>query len=243
MKKKILIITLVSVLICLTGIVVLWSLLPKQFPIMPSDDELISNRFDQKLPGFANITLLDRQGKGDGDDPRVLTLRVSMDTGRRPVLCEGKLMFFISDPSYLNFTWNKLDCSGQELLVRLAQLALQGERNYTCHQDKIASLLAYWVQNNSISIDKIVDLNLHSLVKKSLEENKQIPDQIRLLDLSLMRTKDFDPSLPDEQKIAQYVLRCDGTIEQYLAKENSTIYSQVPLDDGTYLDPPPFEKP
>jgi hypothetical protein len=57
-----------------------------------------------------------------------------------------------------------------------------------------------------------------------------------------MRIKDFDPSLPDKQKIAQYVMRCDGTIEQYLDKENTTIYSQVPLDDGTYLDPP-FEKP
>ena len=87
-----------------------------------------------------------------------------------------------------------------------------------------------------------MDTNLHSLVKKSLEENKQVPDQIKLLDSSLMRIKDFDPSLPDEQKIAQYVLRCDGTIEQYLAKENTTIYSQVPLDDGNFLDPP-FEKP
>jgi hypothetical protein len=80
-------------------------------------------------------------------------------------------------------------------------------------------------------------------VKNSLEENRPIPDQIILLDLSQMRTKDFDPSLPDEKKIAQYVLRCDGTLDQYLAKENMTIYSKVPLDDGTYLDPPLFERP
>jgi hypothetical protein len=238
MKKKVLIISLVSVLICLTGIVILWLLLPKQFPIMPSDNELISDHFDQKLPGFSNITILDRQGKGIGGDPRILTLRVSMDTGRKPVLCEGKLKFFISDPSFFNFTWNTLQCSGQYLLVRWAQLALQGEQNITCHPEKVATLLTYWVQNDGISIDKIADQNLHSLVKNNLEGNKQIADQILLLDLSNMRTKDFDPSVPNEQKIAQYVLRCDGTIDQYFAKENTTIYSQVTLDGGNYLDPP-----
>jgi len=199
---------------------------------------LISDHFDQKLPGFSNIIILDRQGKGIGGDPRILTLRVSMNTGRIPVLCEGKLKFFISDPAFFNFTWNTLQCSGQYLLVRWAQFALQGEQNYTCQPEKVAALLTYWVQNNGIPIDKIADQNLHSLVKNNLEGNKQIADQIFLLDLSQMRTKDFDPSLPNEQKIAQYVLWCNGTIDQYLAKENTTIYSQVILDDGIYLDPP-----
>ncbi len=237
MKKKILIIALGLVLICLAGMVVLFSLIPNQLPVMPSDDELISEYFDQTLPGFSSITILDRQGKGNGDDPRMLTLRVSMDTGQNPVLCEGKLKFFMGDPAFLDFTWNTLQCSGQYLLIRWAQFSLPGERNYTCHQDKIADLLTYWVLNNKIPIDKIADLHLHFLVKDNLEENKQIPDLILLLDLSRMRTNDFDPSLPNDQKIAQYVLRCDGTIDQYLAKEYITFHSQVTLGDGVYLDP------
>jgi hypothetical protein len=77
------------------------------------------------------------------------------------------------------------------------------------------------------------------MVKAILEENKGLPDHIQLLDLTLMRTKDFDPSLPDDQKIAQYVIKCNGTIEQYLAKDNLTIHSQITLGIGeTYLDPP-----
>jgi hypothetical protein len=52
-----------------------------------------------------------------------------------------------------------------------------------------------------------------------------------------MRIKDFDPSLLNEQKMAKYVLKCDGTIDQYLAKGGTTL-SQVAIEDGTYLDPP-----
>jgi len=242
MKKIILIFSLVSVLLCLSGIVILWLLLPIQIPIIPSDNQLIDDHFDQKLPGFTTITILDRQGKGSGGDPRILTLQVSLNTGRKPELCEGKLMFFISDPSFLSINWNTLHCTLQVLLVRMAQTAIKGSPNTTCHQEKVASLLTYWVQNHEISIDKIMNQTINSLVKNSLRENKPITDPIHLLDISKMRTKDLDPSLSDEQKIAQYRLNCDGTLDQYLAKDNMTIYSQVILENGFYLSPP-LERP
>lgn len=238
MKKKILIVSIGLVIACLAGIVIILSLIQKQIPIMPSDSELIGEYFNQELPGYSSITVLDQQGTGSGDDPRLLTLRVVMDTGSKPTSCEGRLKFFISDPSYFNYAWNTLECEGQNFLIRMAQRALESELNFACHQEKIASLLTYWVQREKISIDKIANQNLRASVKNSVEENQQVADQIHLLDLSQMTTKDFDPSLPDEQKIVQYVLRCDGSIDQYLAKENITIYSQVTLTDGTYLEPP-----
>jgi hypothetical protein len=157
MKKKILIISVGLVTVCIAGIAIILSLIPKQFPIMPGDDELIGDYFNQKLPGYSSITVLDRTGKGRGDEPRLLTLRVSLDTGSKQVSCEGILKFFISDPSYFSYTWNNLDCVGQNLLIRWMQLAIEREQNYPCHQDKIAFLLAYWVHKNVLTIEKIMD--------------------------------------------------------------------------------------
>lgn len=234
MKKKILIISIGLTIVCFVGIAILLALIPLQIPIMPSDNELISKYFNQRLPGYSSITILDQQGKGNGGEPRLLTLRVVMDIGSKPYLCEGKLKFFISDPSYLGYTWNTLDCVGQNLLIRWAQYAIENEGNYACHQEKIASLLAYWVQNNKVPMYRITDRNLRSEVERIRKENKVLPDQIILLDPSQMRIRDLDPSLPIEQKRTEYVLRCDGTIEQYLTLNNQI----TPGIGDIYLDPP-----
>lgn len=234
MKKKILIISIGLTIVCFVGIAIFLALIPLQIPIMPGDNELISRYFNQKLPGYFSITTLDQQGKGNGGEPRLLTLRVVMDIGPKPYSCEGKLTFFISDPSYLNYTWDTLDCVGQNLLIRWAQRAIESEENYACHQEKIASLLAYWVDHNKIPLYRITDRNLRSEVERIRKDNRAQPDQIILLDPPQIKIKDLDPSLPIEQKRTKYVLKCDGTIEQYL-----TLNSQIMTEIGDiYLDPP-----
>jgi len=238
MKKKILIVSIGFVTVCFAGIAILLALIPEQIPIMPSDSQLISEYFNQELPGYTSITILDQQGKGKGDDPRLLTLQVVMDTGSKPTLCEGKLKMFISDPSYFSFTWNTLECVGQNLLIRWAQHAIESELHYDCHQEEVASLLAYWVQSKKLAIDRITDGKWHSMVERIQKENRALPDQITLVDLSQMRVKDFDPSLPNEQKRTKFILKCDGSIDLYLAKEYSTL-DQITTGRGdNYLDSP-----
>jgi hypothetical protein len=227
------------VIACLAGIILFLSLMPKQIPIMPSDSELISKHFNQQLPGYASIKILDQKGKGQGGDPRLLTLQVEMDTGSKLSSCEGILKFFIGDPSYFNYTWNNLDCASQDLLIRWAQHAIEREQNYACHQEKIAFLLTYWVQTNKVPIDKITDRSLSSKVKQIQKENKPLPDPILLLDTPQIRITDFDQSSSIGQKRTKYVLRCDGTIDLYLADEYSTFNDQITTSIGdTYLDPP-----
>ncbi|WP_322507053.1 hypothetical protein [Anaerolinea sp.] len=238
MKKKIFIVSIGFVTVCFAGMATLLALIPEQIPIMPSDSELISEYFNQALPGYTSITILDQQGKGRGDDPRLLTLQVVMDTGSKPTSCEGKLKMFISDPSYFSFTWNTLDCVGQNLLIRWAQHAIESEQNYDCHREEIASLLAYWVQNEKLAMDQITDWNLHSVVERIRKDNKVLPDQITLLNPSQIRVKDLDPFMPNDQKRTKYILKCDGTIDLYLAKEYFT-FNQITTGIGdTYLDSP-----
>lgn len=84
-----------------------------------------------------------------------------------------------------------------------------------------------------------MDRHLHSMVERTQKENKALPDQITLLDLSQMRVKDFDKSLPNDQKRTMYLLRCDGTIDLYLAKEKFTLDNKVTTAIGDiYLDSP-----
>jgi hypothetical protein len=240
--KKAVVISLGSVFICLIGILVLWFFSPKQIPRMPDDNELINDHFNQTLPGYSQITVLDRRGKGNGGDPRVLTLRISMETDANPISCEGRLRFFISDPAFFNFTWNSLICSGQDHLIRLAQQAFTKDYRYIfpCHREKIASVLVNWVRNKKVPVGKINDPSLRSLVNTYLEEKKETPNQVILIDLSRIRTIDLDPSIATEQKVRQYVLKCDGAVDEYLAKENITIVNRIILDNGdVLLDPPP----
>jgi hypothetical protein len=154
-----------------------------------------------------------------------------MDTGSKPTSCEGKLKMFISDPSYFSFTWNTLNCVGQNHLIRWAQHAIESEQDYDCHQEEITSLLAYWVQTKKLAVDQIMDRHLHSMVERTQKENKALPDQ--------MRVKDFDKFLPIDQKRTMYLLRCDGTIDLYLAKEILTLDNKVTTAIGDiYLDSP-----
>jgi len=76
------------------------------------------------------------------------------------------------------------------------------------------------------------------MVERIQKENRALPDQITLVDLSQMRVKDFDPSLPNEQKRTKFILKCDGSIDLYLAKEYSTL-DQITTGRGdNYLDSP-----
>jgi hypothetical protein len=113
MSKKILFILLNIFVIC---IVMLTSC---GFIYHDSDSELVQMMFPSPSPGYSNIKILNQEGDNTGSHPRILTLQVTMDVYPKPVICEGQIIHFRGDPSYIDFRWFTLGVCPSNAVIEI----------------------------------------------------------------------------------------------------------------------------
>lgn len=184
---------------------------------VPTDNQLIETEFGRWSPGYSSIEILDRKGDGTADNPRILTIQATINSYPDSVVCEGELVFFHSDPSYLDMRWYTLEGVGHALLV---QWASQSLKDSFPQREPVSLVLKCWVDNGLIELDDIVDEFVRQQVESWIENPASQPNynyNAGLFDTNQIRTFDLAPELSDDQKVPIYILLSDDDIvEMYL---------------------------
>ncbi len=223
---------------------------PALFPT-DSDNELIQSEFKRWSPGYSSIKVLNREGDGTGANPRVLTIQATINSYPDSVVCEGELVFFHSDPSYLKMGWYTLEGIGHALLVQWASSRLKDSARSapSPYQPELVSLLLKrWIDSGLIKLDDIKNRRIHDRVKSWVENLGSEPTydykDAGLFDTSQVQTYDLAPELQDDQKVPIYILLSDGVVELYLVdKAARHEYKRgAELPSGVLL-PNPIPKP
>ena len=214
---------------------------PFQIPSLPKDAALISKILNQELPGYSDIEILAAKGNHQVNDPRLITLRVKFSTGAKPVTCNGQIFSFTGDPGARGIRWQTLECEGLASLIGSTQSVLTTTyepntvwypRFYKCFNEKVASVLYYWVKQDKTILDSIGWPIIRTTVEEMLAGKKDVSDQVVLFDQNNIEIVDYDPELPADQKTELYYLECDGTIKKYVGKS----YLEIQHNRGSIQD-------
>ncbi len=217
--------------------------------ITPSDNALIKTEFDRWSPGYSSIEVLRRQGEGTPSNPRILTIQATINSYPHDVVCEGELVFFHSDPSYLQMRWYTLEGIGHAYFVQLGSTMLKRTVRYVPGRHELLSLLLKrWVENDLINLDDIESRQTRDIVKSWIENPAGQPiyeyRDAGLFDTRQIKTYDLAPELPDDQKVPIHILLDNGLVELYFV--NKATYWEYELGEelpnGIIL-PNPIPKP
>ncbi|HWR65285.1 MAG TPA: hypothetical protein VN364_04150 [Bellilinea sp.] len=209
-------------------------LFPFQIPFIPKDSSLISRTLSRELPGYSDIDVLAAKGSNQFGDPRLITVKVLIETGEVPVECVGQIFSWFGDPGNSGIRWQTLDCQGLATLVGYTRMSLTTADNpydtwyppfFKCFNDQIASVLYYWAKQDKSIFSRIGWPDIVTTVDDMLAGKREVEAQIRLFDPEKVEFVDYDPQLQTEQKVKQYYLECDGTVKVYLAESNMDIYN------------------
>ena len=212
---------------------------------IPSDRQLIQSQLERRPPGYSSIEILDRQGDGTPENPRVLTIQVTMNSYPNSVVCEGELVFFYNDPSYLEIEWYTLEGVGHSLLV---QWASQSLKYWGPQEEMVSLLLKRWIDNGLIELDDIMSESVRLQVKSWIEDPASEPAynyDAGLFDTTQIQTYDLAPELPDDQKVPIYILLSDEYIVEIYLVDEAVYHDCNPGDElpwGTLL-PSPVPRP
>ena len=218
-----------------------YKLIPFQIPFIPKDSYLISETLHKEMPGYSQVEVLNADGNNQYNDPRLISVRVKLDTGETPVICEGQIFSWIGDPGNRGIRWQTLECEELATLIGYTQSVLTTtyEPNtvwyppfYSCFNDQIASVLYYWTKADKTVFNRIGWPQIKTTVEGMLTEKIGVIDQLELLDPNNIDIIDYDPQLPDDQKTKLYYLECSGTIKEYLGKS----YLEIQQNRGSILD-------
>jgi len=214
-----------------------------------SDDQMIRERFDPKLPGYSEIEILERKGERDVSNPRLLTIEVVMESYPESVVCRGEISYFRSDPSFLDVRWHDLECIGQYMLIQGARYYLRHSEAGPaphCHAENIALVLTRWVEEDWIELSDIQDTKIRSRVNQLLQDISSLPTDFpsaSLFQVPQLQVHDLAPELPEEEKVQVYVLRCDGTLELFLMKSRVGLTQNIALQIGDVVLSSPLTPP
>jgi hypothetical protein len=218
-----------------------FKLIPFQIPFIPKDSSLISETLHQEMPGYSQVEVLAASGSNQGNDPRLISIRVKLDTGETPIICEGQIFSWIGDPGNRGIRWQNLECEGLATLIGYTQSVLTTtyEPNtvwyppfYSCFNDQIASVLYYWTKADNTVFARIGWPRIETTVEEMLAGKIGVMDQVVLFDPKNIEIIDYDPQLPDDQKTRLYYLECDGTIKEYVGKS----YLEIQQNRGSIQD-------
>ncbi len=87
-----------------------YKLIPFQIPFIPKDSFLISETLHKEMPGYSQAEVISAEGNNQYNDPRLISVRVKLDTGETPVICEGQIFSWIGDPGNRGIRWQTLEC-------------------------------------------------------------------------------------------------------------------------------------
>jgi hypothetical protein len=210
-----------------------------------SDSELVQKMFPSPSPGYSNIKILDQEGDNTGSHPRVLTLQVTMDVYPNPVVCEGQIIHFRGDPSYIDFRWFTLEGAGLSSLIGLARSAITKSHHEPnpFQTEHVSILLKHWIDERLIKLDDIQIPEIHKQVNDFITNSDNIPpgvSNVSLFDSSRIQTHDLAPDLPANKKQPTYVLRKDGTIDLYISNDP---YLYLHLPSAGFILPTPIPTP
>ena len=138
-----------------------------------SDAELVEQQFDTRLPVFSDIVIVDRSGDAtDRDDPRKLILQVVIEGYPDVSRCEGELVYFHSDPSFVSLSWSNEECQLQDSLVRAAQRQLEDDHAgapLPARPGVVTELLKRWIERDWIVLAEIKHPEMREMVNSALE--------------------------------------------------------------------------
>ena len=221
------------------GLFICLSVYINQSLFVPSrtDQELINSVFDPEFPGYSKVAILSSQGEGLRKIPRTIQVEVQIESYPQALTCKGQVFWAAGDPMVLGVTWETLACAGQNRYMELAQIALdRGLERTGCHAERIAYLLARWVNSGLISLDDIYFPVINEWVS-GLIEDPNFLNQLEPWDGGLFDTADIvvredilRENGPDNR--SSFVLRCNGTLEQYLIDPGYIhAYTNIPVGD------------
>ncbi len=252
-KKRIFTIAILVVLLGLLGSIAYfyYSLpfphFPFRIPSLPKDSAIISEIFNQELPGYSDIEVLAASGSNQYNDRRLITVKAMLETGETPVVCEGQIFSWIGDPGNRGIRWQTLECEGLARLINTSRSVLITSYEpksgwyptfYKCFNDQVASVLYYWAKEDRTILDRIGWPIIKTTVEEMLTEKKEVSDQVVLFDPNNIEIIDYDPAMPADQKVKQYYLECDGTVKVYVGKSNVEIYNKRgSIEDFLLINP------
>jgi hypothetical protein len=211
-----------------------------------SDQDLIETLLDVENPGYQDIKILQSDGVGIRRIPRQILIEVTMQSVPEPMTCTGEIFYAVGDPMALNLQWHTLHCIGQHLLMNLSHTAMTfGVKPTSCHGETIINLLVHWTRTGVIELPEINSPEFRDLVQ-SLAEDETYSVTERILDGGLYNVPDAivhnRMGDADGEGFESNVLRCDGTLDLYLAPVRGQVYEYAQIGTDDYLLPTPLQK-
>jgi hypothetical protein len=240
MKKVPVILLFLIGLYVVASVLLPFHIFPSELLFIPKDKQIVSAQFDQKLPGYSHIEILEASGSGRYSDPRLINVRAMIESGEKSIACKGKAYYYPGDPGGRGFMWETLECEGLSELIWMTQSSISSSYDPTivwyppylsCFKNQIASVLYYWVKQGKTTLDAIGWPEIKSIVEDMLAGKVEVNSQIVLFDPSEKEVIDLAPQTPADQKVKQYYLRCDGILREYLAQTNMDIYNNLKSSD------------
>jgi hypothetical protein len=221
--------------------------------LLLQDERFINSMYNRedrpKYPGYSLIEVLNREGEGTGINPRILTIRVTLESYPTDIVCEGEFYYFRGDPAFARTDWYSLEGVIHKRMVNLARHYLRYTSGpVTCQNKLVLLVLKRWIDEGLIELHDIKDARVIKAVKDLMENPVDLPNSLTdtgLVNTSEIQTYDLVPELPDNEKTPVYVLRSNGILELYLKDPSIEIREVLKLqsDACDFILANPIPKP
>jgi len=221
--------------------------------LLLQDERFINSMYNRedrpKYPGYSAIEVLKREGEGTGRNPRVLTVRVTLESYPDDIVCEGEFRYFRGDPAFARTDWYSLEGVIHKRIVGKARWYLENDSGpVTCQNKLVLLVLKRWIDEGLIELDDIADARVIKSVVNLLENPVDLPEYFTdagFLNLTKIQVRDLAPELPDNEKTLVYVLRSNGILESYLKDQSVEIRELIKLqsDSCDFILENPIPKP
>jgi len=205
------------------------------------------NRADRpSYPGYSAIKVLQRKGEGTGSNPRILIIRVTLESYPADIICEGEFQYFRGDPAFARTDWYSLEGVIHKRIVGKARWYLTQTSGPQCQNKLVLLVLKRWVNEGLIELGNIADARVANSVVNLLENPIDLPEYFTdtgFLDLTRVQIQDLAPELPDKEKTLVYVLRSNGILESYLKGQSVEIREMINIDSCDFVLESPIPKP
>jgi len=241
MNKRLLIILIILVILCISAGLFLRFYLTQHLFIKPkSDQDLLEILFDADFPGYSNFEVLDSEGEGLRRIPRQMQIAVTIETYPEPLVCDGEVYYAMGDPMALNVQWHTIECVGQMVLMERARLTMNsGLELDRCYSETINNLLVYWIREEIITPKDILSPELRKIILDLASDDEYIK-KVPPLDAGLFDTGNVVVhQVVDDGESSEpaYVLRCDGSVDVYLVKYWNNVYQATKRNAGDIFLP------
>ncbi|MCE7861436.1 MAG: META domain-containing protein [Chloroflexi bacterium CFX2] len=144
---------------------------------------IVWDALGSKGPGYANLQVFTHDGDISNYPGMLITFQVELDTTETPLLCQGQVLFFRSDPSYIDLDWQDDKCAEQHQIVKLAHFTLNNDGLYAVLPEEgmypASSLLMEWIDGGKINLQSIRNTRMRDLVDSRIHPDS-ITSEIKL---------------------------------------------------------------